>query len=286
MNHETALASVSLLLTLALASPDAAAQAGRTYYRTGLPNVPGSACSSSGCHASDPLSTSETNRVMKAAGSASAILGSPDQGMQAVVSLYDYDQLEAIAGWLLSLTTPPPPPPPPSAPPPPPPPPPPPSTAQAVEYHHTAFNHYFVSINPPEIAALDDGTFAGWTRTGRSFAVYPTAQGFATVCRFFTAAFSSKYSHFYTANPEECAGLKRDPNWVFENEAFWVQLPNALTGICPKGTKAVYRVYNNGQSGAPNHRFTTDPAVRADMIAHGWIPEGAGPEGVAFCSPN
>src|SRR5688572_31466395 len=101
MDRESALASVSLLLTLALASVDATAQvtAGRSYYRCG-PNgsfngsscTAGSradSCSASGCHATNPVASSESNRVMKAAGSAGAILGSPDAGMQAVVSLYD-----------------------------------------------------------------------------------------------------------------------------------------------------------------------------------------------------
>jgi hypothetical protein len=48
----------------------------------------------------------------------------------------------------------------------------------------------------------------------------------------------------------------------------------------------VYRLYNDGQGGAPNHRYTTDFAVRAQMIAHGWVPEGYGDLGVIMCSPN
>jgi hypothetical protein len=47
----------------------------------------------------------------------------------------------------------------------------------------------------------------------------------------------------------------------------------------------VFRLYNNGMGGAPNHRFTTDAAVRSQMLDAGWIPEGAGQEGVAFCVP-
>ena len=30
---------------------------------------------------------------------------------------------------------------------------------------------------------------------------------------------------------------------------------------------------------------TTSPAVRADMLGKGWIPEGYGPEGIGFCAP-
>ena len=43
----------------------------------------------------------------------------------------------------------------------------------------------------------------------------------------------------------------------------------------------VYRLYNNGQSGAPNHRYVTVPAVRDQMLASGWIQEGNMP-GLAF----
>jgi hypothetical protein len=42
----------------------------------------------------------------------------------------------------------------------------------------------------------------------------------------------------------------------------------------------------NGMGGAPNHRFTTDPAVREQMLSNGWVPEGSGSMGVAFCSPQ
>jgi len=45
-------------------------------------------------------------------------------------------------------------------------------------------------------------------------------------------------------------------------------------------------MYNQGQGGAPNHRFTTELAVRATMLAAGWVKEGDGPVGVSFCSPQ
>jgi hypothetical protein len=37
--------------------------------------------------------------------------------------------------------------------------------------------------------------------------------------------------------------------------------------------------------GAPNHRFTTDPTVRAQMLAQGYAPEGYG-IGVGWCAPQ
>lgn len=46
----------------------------------------------------------------------------------------------------------------------------------------------------------------------------------------------------------------------------------------------IYRVYNNGHGGAPNHRFTTSLTIRARMLAAGWIPEGYGALGVSMCA--
>ena len=41
----------------------------------------------------------------------------------------------------------------------------------------------------------------------------------------------------------------------------------------------VYRMYNNGQGAAPNHRFTTDFATRDSMLTRpadkAWLAEGA-----------
>jgi hypothetical protein len=56
-------------------------------------------------------------------------------------------------------------------------------------------------------------------------------------------------------------------------------------GSCPPATLPVYRLYNNGQGGAPNHRYTTDTGVRQQMIDAGWVPEGYGALGVVMCAP-
>ena len=39
-------------------------------------------------------------------------------------------------------------------------------TGEAVEYYHAGLDHYFISLTPAEIAALDSGALTGWTRTG------------------------------------------------------------------------------------------------------------------------
>jgi hypothetical protein len=163
----------------------------------------------------------------------------------------------------------------------------PPATAvvEAIEYYHAAWDHYFVTSIAAEVAKLDDGTFIGWARTGYKFKVWMVATtGTASVCRFFSTAFNPRSSHFYTPVSSECATVKSNPNWSFEGEVLGVLLPSAA-GTCPSSTKPLFRLYNNGGGGAPNHRYTVEPSVRTSMVVLGWVPEGAGPDGIIACIP-
>jgi hypothetical protein len=144
----------------------------------------------------------------------------------------------------------------------------------AVEYFHAGMGHYFVTAQEDEIAGLDSGVFAGWTRTGESFKVWTAGgQSLADVCRFLTLALPPKSSHFYTALAQECEGLKAGTVWTFEKLAFRILLPSA-GNTCPLGVP-LYRLYNDGKTGAPNHRYTTRTALRAELIAQGFVPEDA-----------
>jgi hypothetical protein len=157
----------------------------------------------------------------------------------------------------------------------------------AVEYYHAVFDHYFVTVSHDEITKLDNGTFVGWAPTGRSFNVYPSTgarAGSVAACRFFSTSFDPKSSHFYTPSATECTIVKTNRDWTFEGEVFNVT-PAGPDGSCASGTQPVYRMYNNGSGGAPNHRYTTDASVRTQMLAKGWIPEGFGAVGVIMCSP-
>ena len=153
----------------------------------------------------------------------------------------------------------------------------------AVEYFHSAFGHYFVTSLLSEVAALDAGQFDQWSRTGWSFGVWNGEPGLDDVCRFFTTAFAPKSSHFYTPDAAECAKVKANPDWTYETIAFNTARPGA-DGACPAFATPLYRLYNNGQGGAPNHRYTTSLAVRAGMLQQGWIAEGFG-AGVIACVP-
>jgi len=160
-----------------------------------------------------------------------------------------------------------------------------PNVATAVEYYHAAFDHYFITSIADEIVKLDNGTFVGWQRTGKQFNVYKTvASGLNAVCRFFSTAFGPKSSHFYTPDAPECTVVKANVDWQFEAEVFFARSPG-VDGSCPGGTHPVYRLYNDGQSGAPNHRYTPDLSVRAEMLLKGWVAEGYG-VGVIMCSPQ
>ncbi|MEO8134383.1 MAG: choice-of-anchor L domain-containing protein [Betaproteobacteria bacterium] len=153
--------------------------------------------------------------------------------------------------------------------------------SKAVEFHHPGFNHYFLTVGPGEIALLDNGTFEGWFRTGVEINLFNLgAPDSVAVCRFFSTAFGARSSHFYTPNGPECVLVKANPDWQYEGDAFSVMLP-AAGGVCPAGTQALSRLYNQGENGAPGHRYALDAQIRDLMTANGWAFEG-----VFACVPN
>ena len=164
------------------------------------------------------------------------------------------------------------------------------TTITAVEYYHAGFNHYFITAFTEEIAALDAGAFGGaWSRTGQTFSVWAEGNGaLSPVCRFFSSGFGSKSSHFYTPYPAECATLKTNPLWQYEAVAFYLALPVGSSPgnqTCPSDMLPLYRLYNNGMGGAPNHRYTTSTAIFNQMTALGWAFEGQANTKVFACIP-
>ena len=161
--------------------------------------------------------------------------------------------------------------------------------ADAVEYYHAALDHYFVTSSPVEIAALDAGAFAGWSRTGASWSVFAKAgepRG-AAVCRYYGRPEAGLDSHFYSASADECTAVatKFSSAWLLESpNVFQAQLPATTSGLCPIATRPLYRLFNGRRDA--NHRFTTSVAVRDAMRARGWVPEGYGPGMVAMCVPQ
>ena len=167
-----------------------------------------------------------------------------------------------------------------------------PTTVNVVEYHHAAFDHYFITPVVAEIALLDARAppFEDWSRTGFSFNAYVNAGAPASstaICRLFNSHFGTKSSHFYGPKGSVCDDtLRIFPDWSLEDDKlFNTMLPDATTGACPAGTIPVYRMYNQGMGGAPNHRFVTSLAERQKMIDQGFVAEGAG-IGVGMCVPG
>ncbi len=65
------------------------------------------------------------------------------------------------------------------------------------------------------------------------------------------------------------------PEWQLEDDRlFNAMLPDAA-GACPAGFLPLYRLYNNGKGGAPNHRFVISLGEQRYMVNQGWIAEGA-----------
>ncbi len=157
-----------------------------------------------------------------------------------------------------------------------------------VEYYLPVIDHYFMTADPNEIALLDahQPPFEEWQRTGYSFLGYAVNDAPAAtkaLCRFYNDSFSGKSSHFYALMGLGCEETEAQfPDWKLETPtALMAYLPN-IDGTCAGGVP-VYRFYNNGMGGAPNHRFTISPDVRKTMLNQGWIPEGLG-DGVAMCA--
>jgi len=158
------------------------------------------------------------------------------------------------------------------------------ATTTVVEFYRADRDHYFVTSNPAEIAGLDAGVFAGWSRTGYGFSAFAQpAAGASPVCRFYLPP--PEDSHFFSASPAECAAVAaQHPTFILENaSAFYLGLPDPVHGNCGPGETPVYRLWNHRPD--TNHRYTIDRAVRAAMLAQGWIAEGDGPDAIAMCAP-
>jgi hypothetical protein len=158
------------------------------------------------------------------------------------------------------------------------------STVDVIEYYNETLDHYFITRTADEIVNLDAGTTSPpWTRTGKSFKAFATAQpGTSPVCRFYIPPALGN-SHFFGRGEAECSATQAaHPDFVLE-DLNYTQLIVPSGGNCPPGLKPIYRVFNNLPD--TNHRYTTERAVRDEMVATGWLPEGDGDDMVVMCAP-
>jgi hypothetical protein len=92
-------------------------------------------------------------------------------------------------------------------------------------------------------------------------------------------------THFYNAaNLAELFYLQVGPihaAWVEESSDVFEVFAVDANGACPAGSAPVYRLWN--QRVDSNHRYTTDTAIKAQMVAKGYVAEGYGADAVDFC---
>src|SRR6266496_4228355 len=114
-------------------------------------------------------------------------------------------------------------------------------TVTAVEFYNSGLKHYFITADPKETALLDAGDVGkGWTRTGGQFTAYSHPwPGRALVCRFVATPGKGLSPHLLTADANECAMAKQNPDWTYESVAFYIAAPSA--GPCPASTYPVWR---------------------------------------------
>jgi photosystem II stability/assembly factor-like uncharacterized protein len=164
------------------------------------------------------------------------------------------------------------------------------SPRPAVSVMHELFNagtkHYFMTENLAEYSALLAGN-DGWQATGESFQVLKEfVAGSVWLRRYYGTPGYGPNSHFFATDPgADIAPINRDRGWIEERSddvyVFAAQVAESSDARCAEGTKAVLRLYNNRASaGDSNHRYTTSPAIYAQMIGQGWAGEG-----VRFCAP-
>lgn len=158
-----------------------------------------------------------------------------------------------------------------------------------TEFFNSDLMHYFMTAESTESIVIDSGGAGpGWARTqvplGRVWSTASDDSALVSVCRFYgnpalgpDGRRRGPNSHFYTADPAECAAVRVDEGWVFEGIVFRVMA--AVGGACPQGTLPVLREYNGRfAENDSNHRYTIDPVLAAAMTSEGWSAEG-----VVFC---
>ena len=157
-----------------------------------------------------------------------------------------------------------------------------------VEYYDFERDHYFISGDTLEITNLDNDPARKYVRTGLVFYAYadPFSSPYPAtgVCRF-RADSPLIDSYFFSASAAQCnyVSAHASSSWKLQSAAaFYIPVPDG-DGNCPGGTVPVYRFDNNRQDF--NQRHTIDLSVKRAMLNRAWVPDGAGPRGVAFCSP-
>lgn len=155
-----------------------------------------------------------------------------------------------------------------------------------VEYYNETLDRYFDTLFANEIERLDAS--GDWRRTGQTFLAYvpngSDRRGQPVAREYFWWP-SGAEAHFLMWDGRESLLSMPDAEvmWTIETfDAFEILIPDSRDGSCPLDTIRVYRLRNAGVESAV--RYTTDLAIRATMIAHGYVPDGYGLEGTVMCA--
>ena len=96
--------------------------------------------------------------------------------------------------------------------------------------------------------------------------------------------FGGRVQALYITQPirSTCSPEQRQVGSGKQRTPAYIALPDTASGMCPNGTIPVYRLWN-GRADS-NHCYTSDPTVKAQMIAKGYVAEGYGPNAVGMCA--
>ncbi len=153
-----------------------------------------------------------------------------------------------------------------------------------VEFYNRALDAYFITGRVAEQQSLD--AQADFRRTGMTFdanAAAGATTNTTRICRFYinlASPFTS--SHFYGREGVDCDQILAQNPAGFSYEGYDFAVAQPQGGVCPTGTKTVYRGFRPAANGkTPNHRYTTSPETYNVARSQGYVGEDA-----AFCATS
>jgi hypothetical protein len=153
-----------------------------------------------------------------------------------------------------------------------------------VEFYNRALDAYFITGRVAEQQSLD--AQADFRRTGMTFdanAATGATTSTTRICRFYISLASPPTSsHFYGREGVDCEQIVAQNPTGFSYEGYDFAVAQPQGGVCPTGTKTVYRGFRAAAGGkTPNHRYTTSPETYNIAQAQGYFGEDA-----AFCATS
>lgn len=153
-----------------------------------------------------------------------------------------------------------------------------------VEFYNKTLDAYFITGRVNEQLQLD--AQPDFRRTGMSFAAIAASGATTTstrICRFYINLTSPPTSsHFYGREGVDCEQIRTQNLTGFSYEGFDFAVAQPQGGVCPTGTKTVYRGFRAAAGGkTANHRYTTSPETYNVAQNQGYVAEDA-----AFCASS